>query len=157
MSASTRIYLPGVVRIHDAADVIGIAAGLKPRKIRLSGNSWVVRVDGVSVVGFPSLPQCAEIRLVGEMVDGSDKHFALWHWEGGRGSDRLLMPNQTIFWQAIGRTLINFFGGQLDLSDYDTSDADLVVPNQYQEGLPEDGEAWTIFQERKMSVIPISL
>lgn len=156
MGVDTRIYLPGVVSIEDASNVVGIAAGLHAFRLDLDHHgTWGVRVIGVTVTGIPYLPRCAEIHLVGPMVDGSTKHFVLWHWEGGHGTDRLLMPRSTPFWQAIGRTLVEFFGGTLDLCDCDDKSDDLVIPNQYPDGLPSDGEPWQAFQEKIFNVRPI--
>lgn len=160
MGVDTRIYLPGTTLLKDAADVIGIAAGLTFKRRSLGsvrGGSWYLSVPGVKFGVLETLPQCVEILLDGPMVDGSIKRIILWHWEGGHGSDRLLMPRSTRFWREIGRTLVHFFGGTLDLCDCDYQYEDLVVPNQYPDGMPKDSDAWQDLQEKKANVKPITL
>lgn len=157
MSIDTRIWLPESVQIRDVGNVMGILAGL-PFEKRSFGDGkdcWYVDVAGVSRRGIEVMPECAEIYLRGSMVDGETNHFAMYYFESVRVGYRLLMPRSTPFWKAIGRGLVDFFGGEVDYNDCDDIDVDYSVPNQYPEGFPLNNGPWREFQEKMANIKPL--
>jgi hypothetical protein len=153
MSVACNIWLPSRVRIRDVADVIGILAGLKPKKHLLEAGGedglWCVRVPGATYEGIKEIPECARI-----MVDvAGEKHWTLYHFEPSE-EGRLLMPPSTPFWLAIGSGLVRFFGGRLQYQDYDDKiDEEYSVDYDIN---PEDGELWQSFQERMFNLRPVN-
>ncbi len=147
MGVDTRIILPPDARIQDVANVMGIFAGLKPEREILSQGSMYVKVPGVKVAGLETLPECANIILEGDMVDGENGHHILWHWEFSENVGHLLMPRSTAFWIAIGERLVDFFGGDVDYNDCDSIEVDYHRTSDYKNN-PSDGDPWNAHQER---------
>ena len=158
MGVDCRIILPGDVMVRDVANAIGIIAGIKPIKRELTAGgkdgSWDVDVPGVTVEGSKTMPQCCIIFLRSDkgLVDGEMAHHVMFHFE--YYSDRLLMPRMTPFWVAVGKRLIEFFGGMLDKCDCDEVDADIVERQQYPNS-PESDKPWQEFQERLFNIKPL--
>jgi len=120
MGVDTRITLPGNVRVQEVADVIGILAGLEPRKRRFDDKSFHVTVPGVKITPTHA-PYVVEIQLVpenGALVDGEMYHSVLFFFED-KGTDKLMNPPSTAFWISIGRNIVNLFGGEIDYNDCD--------------------------------------
>jgi hypothetical protein len=163
MGIDTRIHLPANVQVGDVAKVIGILAGLPPVKTILEqcrrDDAWFVRVEGITVTGTLGVPEMASINLKGKLIDGQEVHNVFYHFEDSddRGDWRLLMPRSTAFWIAMGRRLIDFFGGYMDYADYDDERVDYESPvKPWRENAPEDGAQWQAFQERVFNVIPLT-
>lgn len=152
MGVDCKIYLPGNVRVRDVANVMGIAAGLKPSWHK---KGWA-EVPGVALKPTSLVEMCS-IELSGELVDKSDKHFCGYHFEGGRGASRLLSPRSTAFWIGVGRRLVNFFGGEMTYQDCDDGIDFFLPPKSDAENKPEDGDEWDVFQKRVVAVVPLTL
>jgi hypothetical protein len=165
MGVNCRILLPAAVRIDDVADVMAALAGFAMQKRHFSNS------DGGWSAGLPygdprlrvesaeNLVECARIHLTApdgeKLVDGETGHYCLYHFEGSGKGERLLMPRSTPFWIAMGRGLVDFFGGTLDYSDCDAVDVDYKRPARKDIHV-EDGDEWSAFQERKLAVKPIT-
>jgi hypothetical protein len=122
MGVDTEIRLPPNVRLRDVAVVMGILAGLPKQWY----NGYII-VDGAKPRPGCS-PETPEIELKGKMVDGKEDHSVLFFYEGDHnGKWRSMSPPSTPFWQAVGRGLVKFFGGELDLNDCDSKDCDYKV------------------------------
>ena len=156
MGVNTYITLPGDVRLRDVADVIGICAGLKPKWTTLSGGARAVSVDGVSTRSCDAVPECAEIDLVGRMIDGERMHNVMFHFEFGEGTDKGLLPRATPFWIAIGVRLVNFFGGEIDFADCDDDGRDHAALKPRATNRPSDGEPWQEMENAMYAVTPIT-
>lgn len=164
MGVDTKILLPPAVRLRDVADVMGALAGF-PMEKRYSGASqtegWSAgrphNDKAVQVKGYdtPSLVQCANIILSNtadhQIIDGQSGHFVMYHFEGSRTGERLLNPRSTDFWIAIGRGLVDFFGGTIDYSDCDDVSVDYQRPARADIHAEADDE-WYALQNRKLAV-----
>ena len=131
MGVNVHCKLPGDVRVDDAADVIGILAGLPivdhhtirdqlgfaihvpeaTEETETYSTVAGVKINGCSQ-GFPMV----DITLDGNMVDDTQAHHWYWHFEGDNGT-RFFNPPTTGFWIAVCRGLVDFFGGEMIYAD----------------------------------------
>lgn len=165
MGVDTKIYLPANVCVRDVADVIAILAGKKAERRDFStGNSgWSTEVDGVKVKNS-SVETCLDIFIEGPFSEaaeavrgGQESIHVLYHMEGSKNGERLLMPRSTPFWKAIGKGLVKFFGGRVDYSDHDDSYCDFYrKPKSAEENHPSNGEPWYNLQIRKLKLKPLT-
>lgn len=155
MGVDTRIRLPEDVRINDVAEAMGILAGLRFEKKDLNHKGeWYVHVPDAEAK--PSnIPEMAYINLKGEMVDGKTAHMAFFHYETEEPG-RLVSVRCTPFWIAIGRRLVEFFGGWIDYSDCDDRRRDYSRKKPRKCNNPSDGKPWQDFQEAMFSLKPIT-
>lgn len=159
MGVDVKITLAPGARLRDVADVAGIAAGLPGERRRLTSapGAWYLNVPGATVRGFDIVPGMAEITLTGPMVDGQTNHSATYHfeWDGGEvaGCTGIISRSNPL-WIAVGRRLVDFFGGTIDYDDCDGVDIDYAAPIAYR--LAEDGEPWQAFQQAMSEVEPIT-
>ena len=164
MGVNVHTKLPADVRLNDAADVIGILAGLP-----INEESGYLLVDGVrinSVDGgkregkyFGGMPGMAEMHFEGDMVDDEDLHFGLWHFEGSGGT-RFFGPRSTPFWIAICRRLVDFFGGELVYYDISGSLCDYRKIPRFSNDVEDEYGGSDLFlrmAERKRNLKPITL
>lgn len=166
MGVDTVVRLPANVRVSDVADVIAIVSGKPVAKISLGSgvDSWAAEVAGVRVSGLPTMPQCAYIHIDGPLPehiqnyrDGQDGLRVLYHFETENG-ERLLMRRSTAFWIAVGRRLVQFFGGTQDYQDCDARDVNYrKPPKSDRDNNPSDGKPWSDFQQRKLALKPLTL
>ncbi len=148
MGVDCRIILPHNVRVDDVVKVIGIAAGFKPELIHETWGSYV-KVAGVKIENT-SVPSMCQINF--------DGRFVYYHFEAENGKGRLLNPKSTDFWIAIGRRLVDFFGGELDYSDCDIDDVDYARKSKGNNlNCPSNGKPWMSFQNRLMEIKPIHI
>jgi hypothetical protein len=155
MGVDTRILLPDDVRVDDVAYVMGALAGLKPTMKPILDGEYAI-VEGVTIKNS-SVLTCCEIELNGDMVDGENYHRVLYHFEAGRECGRLMLPPSTPFWQEMGKRLVDFFGGKVDLADCDAIDWDVECKKPRESNSPEDGEEWQFFQHEIFNLKPIDL
>lgn len=172
MGVDTKILLPAAARIQDVADVMGALAGFPMEKryfahIRENGRDSAGWSAGhpygssyVRLTPIHNMVQCAYIHLDSSelgrvMVDGEREHQCMYHFEAGCNGERLLMPRSTDFWIAIGKGLVEFFGGTVDYNDCDDSDVDFARPAQ-KDIHAEDGAEWYSMQARKLVVKPLT-
>ena len=148
MGVDTSIVLPGDVRVADAAKVIGILAGQEKRWEETTGARWV-EVEGVTVKSYDTdaLVGCALI----EFAD----HHVMWHFEVEHGK-RLIMPRSTPFWLAVGKALVDFFGGTVDYQDCDATDVDYEAHTPRLHNDPEDDGPWDAFQQALYDIQPLT-
>jgi hypothetical protein len=153
MSVSCHVLLPARARINDVAQVMGILAGLKPRR------EIYVTVSGATVDPSRCLAPMVEIILrepEGKaLIDGAAVHTCYYHFEG-RGGKRLLGMPSTDFWTAIAKRLVDFFGGSVDYNDCDEVKIDYEKPTRRVIDA-EDGLPWQRFETAKFNVTPLTL
>lgn len=173
MSVDCKIELPALAGIDDVCTVMGILAGLPfvreelttPQKTgTFAGYDtdpyWFVKVPGATINTKYSPNGTAQIHLEGPMVDGEEMHHVLYFYEHvsrERTSMRMIMPKSTAFWIAIGKGLVNFFGGVIDYNDCDESYVDYAVEEQYIFCDGDPNEKWQEWQERIASVTPLTM
>lgn len=150
MGVSCRVLLPANVRIKDVVAVIAASAGYRPTRQDFGGRNqgWYTKVDGVTIK-----PQ----------FDGSyatiefDGRFVIYNFEcSTEPGKRQLNPTSTAFWGAIGKRLVDFFGGKIDYDDSDDVDWDYEAPEKSNlENSPSDGDEWYDLQKRLLEVKPL--
>lgn len=70
---------------------------------------------------------------------------------------RLMMPPSTNFWVAIGKRLVQFFGGSIDYNDCDDVDVNFRRRNNPRHlNSPTDRDAWYKFQNRLLKLKPLT-
>ena len=157
MGVDCKIYLPPATRISEVVEVLGILGGNKKTQAELGGSnkgSWYVKVEDANAVSFGDsiLVNCADIRF---KDSNGDLRTVMYHFEGGPNGERLLMPRSRAFWLAIGKRLVDFFGGHMIYADCSDSDCDYQ-----QEARPdihaEDGEPWQELQQRLWNLQPLT-
>jgi len=156
MGVNVHTKLPADVRLKDAADVIGILAGLP-----LINDASYRRVEGVRIEGKSKggMPHLAEMHFEGKMVDGESVHFGLWHFEGPGGT-RSFNPTSTPFWIAVCRRLVDFFGGELVYFDISGSLCDYRKLPRFSNDVEDRYGGHDLFlrmEERKRNLKPITL
>lgn len=161
MGVDCEIRLPEDVRIRDVADVIGILAGCEKVWSETSDKkaTWVnVKCVDVSTVGMVGM---AHINVsIPISTKGNDTAFVLYHFEPGTFPDgtcgRLLTPRSTGWWIAVGKRLVDFFGGTVDFNYCDEQDIDYQKPKPRWHNNPEGDEEWDDFQKAKFAVQPLT-
>lgn len=165
MSVNCKISLP-TARLRDVANAIGILAGLPVKESPIEDSKALfIEVEGVKTKPCgESLEGCAYINLSGEMIDGDKAHYVMYHFEFDMYTaaenvnevSRGMIPPSTPFWCAIGRRLVETFGGAFYASDTGDSDKpDLVVGNHYLNGAT-NGPEWDVQQRRIMELRPVT-
>ena len=153
MGVNTGIRLPENVRVRDVAEIIGALLGCEMKRMNFSNNDgWAAHVDHVKVA-TTSVPEMVEI-----IVDGPDKlRTIVWtyHWEPEKGG-RLLYPSATARAIAVGRKLVDFFGGSVVYNDCDGKINYHRPKKSDKENRPSDGAPWYAMQNRKMAIVPLT-
>lgn len=167
MGVDTRIYLPAYVRAQDVADVLGRLVGCPVKVPVLHVSLKHPEVQGVEVKAT-CLTTCLDLCWTRGADPFPESGAWLFHLEYGcewiagegtpHGSDgsRGLMPRARACNIAVGRALVNFFGGALTYADCDGG-IDYEVPwRSPAEVCPGDGKPWDDFQDRKAGVCPLT-
>jgi len=160
MGTDCQILLPSDVQVRDVADIIGACLGQpKTKRPFSSGNGWAADVDGVGVSSFrkdSGLASCAQITVKDKMYVMF--HFEASHYSGVPRGAKLLMPRATAQWIAIGKRLVDFFGGDLfwnDCADNDKPDYSVRWKSPSKVS-PDGNKPWQDLQERIMAIEPIT-
>lgn len=161
MGIDTRILLPTNVRIHDVATVIAKLVGIPVTKEILDKHSYHAKIApetdnrGLKVVtsSVPSMLMIqwwggSEVRPQGNMFyhyeSGYDYFMGVLHGDDGA--------------IAIGKGLVDFFGGIVDFNDCDNEDHDYSMPTKSRKmNAPEDGPEWHNFQDRILALEPLKV
>ncbi len=114
MGVDTRIYLKPNATAGQIADVIGILKGAKKTKINKGKSFESVNAEGSKVESIECCPTCCRIIFKG----------GAWmlHYESECKSilgARLLMPRSFAEAIAIGKRLVDIFGGYVEYQDYE--------------------------------------
>ncbi len=157
MGVSTHITLPAQVRVRDVASVIGGCVGLKKVWHNLSGRHRSADVAGIEV---QSTSVYSMVRIVWQNGEGNPHLKSgnlYYHFEtGDERSGRLLSCSSWAPWIALGRRLVDFFGGSIDYNDCDSTDIDYQQRWKVCLCLADDNEEWDDLQERIMKIKPIT-
>jgi len=153
MSIATKIKLPNNVRIGDVASVVGRLLGCEAERAPIGEASWYADVAGVDSAASGGTVTCAWIKVL--RPNASARQY-LYHFEAPCG--RMLMPASCAEAIALGKGLVDFFGGSVDFNDCDDIEDDYAVPAKTDaENRPEDGAEWISLQERIMAVSPMAV
>jgi hypothetical protein len=154
MGVDCKIFLPPQVAVDYVACAIAIAGGAK----------WENRVIGggqpFEVVEVPSLSVKAGSVIT--LVDVSFRddtrdvpHRIFYHFEFGTRGERGLMPRSHPYWLAVGKKVVDAFGGRLDYADCDDQYNDYEAPLRW----PEDWESNAGFEKLQdilRSITPVT-
>lgn len=151
MGVDCRINLPADVRLSDVAEAIGILLGCKPERHDFDRGGWCCRVPGAETTPA-SVDTCAEIKI--KPPKGEPRWF-LYHFEV-EYDGRLIMPRATDVNIALGRRLVQFFGGRLDYNDCDSTDWNEAYDRPRPRNNPSDGAEWDSFQAEMMELKPLT-
>ena len=108
MAKICQIRLPGHIGIRNVANAIGIMAGLP---IHIQNDKSAVL--GVTTNNLPSMLGAASIELAGTMLDGHKRATAMYYFEIGESNEREVTFVSTPIGCAIGKRLVQFFGGRV--------------------------------------------
>jgi hypothetical protein len=157
MGVDCHIYLPMDVDESNLGDAVGIFGGL-PKKFVMHERHVSCDVDGVQVkpTQFASMGEIVLSAPPGNrLVDGEMVHHCYFHW-GSRFQKKLwimLSQRSTPFWIAVGKRLVDWFGGFLVYNDCgDESGENLYEgrrshPTDEDFMVPHDGESWDLYQK----------
>jgi len=151
MGANAIIYLPHNARVTDVANVIGLLSGLP--LTRRSDNGWTyVTVPGVDV-NATTILGLAEIIIKGNLIDGQTMHHVFFHYEDTTHAEysKILMPSSTPYWLAVGKGLIEFFGGKLVFNDC-LSEEGIVSPKPRPHYDQENNDQYEAFKKELFGV-----
>lgn len=155
MGVDCEIYLPEHVRVSDVGKLLGILSGCKKQRMRLGeslDSGWAVGVAGVQVIGIPQLPECCHV----DWIDSQESHCRwLFHFEPTRPG-RLMMPRSTAKNIALGRALVDFYGGSVFYQDCESRSApDYELPWIIRPDF-SDNAVFRAWQEKLWAVEPLS-
>lgn len=171
MGVNVNIGLPNNARLRDVANAIGVLAGIKPLESRIDTcpKGFFIDVPGVSLrpCGL-GLESCSyiDIRVPNgkKMVDGETEHtWLMFHFEMEmpslvnsdiRDYARGMLPIATPFWIAIGRRLVQFFGGWFIPNDCN-DEVEIYAAPHYLNGAVS-GDVWDQQQRRIFELQPIT-
>lgn len=167
MGVDTNIRLPVNVRARNVADVIGILSGKKVVKVSMD-KSFYAKVEGVSAKGS-DIAGLAEIVIDCPVSDAAQKArlegnknatpYCLFNYESHFNGKAcfLMIPSSTPYWIAIGKGLIDFFGGSMDYNDCDDKDVNYKKREKSRkENSPENDKPWEDFQNRLWNLKPLT-
>jgi hypothetical protein len=157
MGVDTQIHLPYSAQARHITQVIGILAGL-PKTHDVHGY---LEVQGAKLCpGTDFSPDILTIKLNSQepMVDGETEHFCLLFMESTTDRGKLLMPRSTPFWIAVGRELVDFFGGSMLYQDDSSHEVDYFRPSRDNttEGRLDESNFYEM-QKRIESVKPLTV
>jgi hypothetical protein len=165
MGVDAQIMLPADVTVQHVAEAMAMCCGYPHSRHPLGdhgddADKWFLQVEGWTVQETPSaLAGTATIMLEHPDVphlDGEKVHHVMFHLEFDHGRRRLLMPRSTPFWIAMGRKLVDFFGGSMDYQDCDAVEVDYESPKPREWNDPDDGESWQQFQIDMEAITPVT-
>lgn len=102
-----------------------------------------------------ALAQCARIRINHRHAVYPYDIDIMYHFEL-TGGQRGLQPRSTPFWLALGKRLVDFFGGRVDFCDADDREADYVRDKPRTHNDPKDGTPWERFQQELFTFAPLT-
>jgi hypothetical protein len=154
MGVDCRIMLPPDVRLHDVADIIGLLAGCEKETITTKNGTYTrVKCVSIRTAGTPTLASIDIAKPI--TLKGGDTAHVYYHFETD-GNYRLMSPRSTGWWIAVGKRLVDFFGGEVDYSDCDEKEVDYKKPKPRKSNNPQDGAPWHKFQREKWATVPLT-
>lgn len=154
MGVNCQIILPNNVRIRDVAKVMAKLAGNESRLEQLGRDSIVCNVEHFNVTA--RMAEMAEIRFDAPIRKEETQAYVGYHFEHEQDG-RLLAPKATAFWIAMGKALVDFFGGALVYHDMGNKRPNYKKPAKSRAiNAPSDGIAWRKFQERIHAVAALT-
>ena len=176
MGVDCRIQLPLDVPIEKVADAMGILAGLPTQIKTLNNRGEIIRypfVQGITYQMYDKTPGMVDILLnlekaavIDVLVDGEKTHSVFFHHcshdEPNGKVCNVMSPPSTPFWCAIGKRLVNFFGGRVIFDDSGYEKGTNVYtskrhcPVDKWGRIPSDGKPWDKYQAALAKLSPLS-
>lgn len=120
MGVDAVIYLPPYVDDDDVCEMMAICAGARAyrRDFGQGHSGWSAVVDGISyrAEGHGRFPTLVQVGFSDAL--GRERHAYYFPRHRATGGP-MIRPRSTPFWIAIGRRLIQVFGGKLNYQDSD--------------------------------------
>ena len=172
MGVNCNVYLPTDVGLDHVAQLAGILAGLKAEQedIGQHGRPCIVtRVAGARTNAKNGIDGMSDIVLTasdGEtLVDGEDAHTAYFHYCSRRNGKvyNMLSPTSNVFWCAVSRGLVRWFGGIVVYNDCGYEKGKNVFrakrgcPVDARGLIPDDGQPWNDYQTALFKVKPLTM
>jgi hypothetical protein len=171
MGSNCDVYLPPDVEPDKVARLAGILAGLKATQqdIGRGGDPTILtEVEGAGtktcgISGMDAITLRAPDGLT--LVDGETNHFASFHYcsrYNGRIYNKLY-PTSNVFWCALSKRLVQWFGGVLIYNDCGYLKGKNVFrskrhcPVDRHGLLSEDGPSWQKYQDALLKVKPLTM
>ena len=152
MGVDAKIFLPPQVAVHYVAEAIAIAGGAQWEKSVLRDDLEVVSVPSLELKPS-SVITLAEIRFHDSIRN--QPHWIAYHFEFGGKGERGVMPRSHPYWLAVGKKVVDAFGGRIDYADCDDSSNDYEAPVRWPEGW-EDGPGYQALQAILRSITPVT-
>lgn len=160
MGVNCIITLPNNARLRDVANAMGTLAGLPTHLEPLGEDSVHVVVNGVKTSPCgEGLEACAYIDLTkaGKRIAHVMYHF---EFDTGKGdvkdSCRGMIPDSTPFWCAMGRRLVEVFGGTYESQDCGRGIEAYASQKKNRLNGAVDGEEWNHHMRRLAAIKPIT-
>lgn len=167
MGVNCYVRLATDVQAKDAALAIGVLAGLPAvYKNQSDGRYWTT-VDGANDKATESSGYSNIILQAtsgNSLVDGEKSHFAAFFYcnRSNNKISNMLYPTSTPFWCAVGKRLVQFFGGEIVFSDCEAEKGLNVYRSKRhcpvdEHGLiPHDGEPWRDYHKAVAKLKPVT-
>lgn len=154
MSVNAHITLSHDAWVIDVAQAIAVLSGIKP-EWRTKDKFTFLWVPGMTMSASSGW-WAAHIKINGQLVDGEAIHeVTLWFEDPEHPLySRLLMPLSTPYWLAIGKRLIDFFGGVLIYQDHLPKES-LHIPKRRPHYNHNDDEQFSIRQDELFRLEPL--
>jgi hypothetical protein len=154
MGVNARIYLPPPVRLDYVSIALAIAGGARWENFDLQEGTGVqaVRVPSLDLRSPGGAPCIAAVEFRDSMRN--ERRHLLYYFEFGDKGERGLMPASRPYWLAVGKKLVDTFGGRIDYSDFDDCHNDYEVENRW----PEDWEdtAFVRLEDMLRAIQPVT-
>lgn len=162
MSIDCAIKLPAYVRISDVATAMGILAGLPVQRRLVASHGYIAtaRPEGLILTATDTVG-VAKIEFRSPLFGF---HHVLYFLEADNDDGgREMLPPSTAFWIAMGKRLVDFFGGQVVYRD--NISADEADDHMYKRATKprkeivtaRDGRVWQALQEELATLTPLTI
>lgn len=158
MGVNTCITLPYSASARNIAQVMGKLAGLRDAEdsYNLPTGASIKSSSDVCFDGsYVMLHLDAEEGYT--LTDGTKTHYTLLFMESTTDAGKMMIPNSTAFWIAMGRALVDFFGGSILYADFSSHTVDYSRParDNTTEGRGDDSNFYAM-KERIVAVKPLT-
>lgn len=154
MGANCSLTIPAPARIRDVATVMAGLLGCPITKLSMGANAYSAHVDGITFRPYDNMPECVSI-VTPMPIRPWNTHDVLYHYEWDEFGNHGIMLRSRPINIALCVALCDFFGGRVDFNDCDDSDCDYQKP-AFDDIRASDGKPWDAFQDRILSVKPIT-
>ena len=181
MGVDCYIHLPLDVDVDDIAHVMSILVGNKPilepiGNGRDGDDALACHVKGfriehthtphMTMINLELVGDAVNTHTGGLMVDGAEHHYCHFFWchrdEQTGKITNCLYPRSNAFWCALGKRLVQFFGGKVHFSDCEEAKGKNVYrskrhcPTDRRGLTPHDGKKWNEYQKAMSELKPLT-